>query len=326
MSDVVVFAPSPVLTVTVEDRGGQPDIHLHAGGQGVWQARMLVTLGAQVTMCAVLAGETGRVLRPLIEADGVTVHDVAGSGHNGAYVHDRRGDDRVVIAESEPDPLSRHELDMLYDVTLAAGLDAGAAILSGTSTEGTVPADVYRRLAADLRATGRHVVADLTGERLKAVLDGGVTVLKISDDELSAEERAVSTDLDSLVVAMHQLREEGADYVVVTRAAEPALVLANSTVSVVTMPRLQAVETRGAGDSFTAGTAITLAEGGDIHDAVRLGAAAGAVNITRHGLGTGDIGAVQKLRELVEVKPLDHPARGEGRVSPDDLARRVRET
>ncbi len=31
---IMVFAPSPELTVTVEDRGGAPDLHLQAGGQG----------------------------------------------------------------------------------------------------------------------------------------------------------------------------------------------------------------------------------------------------------------------------------------------------
>jgi len=30
----MVFAPSSELMVTVEDRGGEPDLHLHAGGQG----------------------------------------------------------------------------------------------------------------------------------------------------------------------------------------------------------------------------------------------------------------------------------------------------
>lgn len=49
---VMVFAPSPQLTVTVEERGGEPDLHLHAGGQGVWQARMIASLGVPVTMCA----------------------------------------------------------------------------------------------------------------------------------------------------------------------------------------------------------------------------------------------------------------------------------
>lgn len=36
-----VFTPTPRLTITVEPEPGGDEIHLHAGGQGVWQARML---------------------------------------------------------------------------------------------------------------------------------------------------------------------------------------------------------------------------------------------------------------------------------------------
>lgn len=31
---VMVFAPTPLLTVTVDQPAGQPEIHLHPGGQG----------------------------------------------------------------------------------------------------------------------------------------------------------------------------------------------------------------------------------------------------------------------------------------------------
>ena len=65
MSDVTIFAPSPTLTITVEEHADEPDIHLHAGGQGVWQARMLLRLGATVTMCCTLTGEIGRMLRQI---------------------------------------------------------------------------------------------------------------------------------------------------------------------------------------------------------------------------------------------------------------------
>jgi 1-phosphofructokinase len=30
--------------VTIEDRAGEPDIHVHAGGHGVWQSRMVSSL------------------------------------------------------------------------------------------------------------------------------------------------------------------------------------------------------------------------------------------------------------------------------------------
>lgn len=308
-SDVALFAPLPVLTITVEDHAGRPDIHIHAGSQGVWQARMLVTLGASVTMCCVLAGEAGMVVRHLIEDEGVTVKAVDGAGRNGAYIHDRRDGERVELVDAPADALTRHELDELYGLTLSAGLDAGAVLLSGPSdhqtTEDAVPADTYRRLAADLRAVGKPVIADLAGDRLSAVLESGLTVVKVSHEELLDDGRASADDLDSLVKAMHEVHEQGAEYVIVTRAHEPLLLLADGVARIVRMPRLQAADTHGAGDSLTAGVTATLAKGGDIEDAIRLGAAAGMLNVTRHGLGTGDAEAVLKLRELVEVEPLD---------------------
>jgi len=48
--------------------------------------------------------------------------------------------------------------------------------------------------------------------------------------------------------------------------------------------------------------AAVLARGGSLHDAVRTGAAAGALNVTRHGLGTGRAEAVHALIERVEVE------------------------
>ena len=69
---LAVFAPSPIVTVTVEEwPGGGPEIHFHAGGQGFWVARMAARLGARVILCAAIGGESGRVLRALLEEDGI---------------------------------------------------------------------------------------------------------------------------------------------------------------------------------------------------------------------------------------------------------------
>ena len=51
--------------------------------------------------------------------------------------------------------------------------------------------------------------------------------------------------------------------------------------------------------------APVLAHGGDMATAVRTGAAAGALNVTRHGLGTGHIDAVQVLTERVQLTPIE---------------------
>lgn len=326
MSEVTIFAPSPTLTVTVEEHGDEPDIHLHAGGQGVWQARMLRRLGVSVTMCCTLTGEIGGMLRHLLEDEGLTVAGVERPGKGSAYVHDRRGGERDVIAETEGEPLARHDLDELYSVTLREGLDAGLVILSGPSGDQALPADTYRRLASDLREGGAKVVVDLAGERLEAALAGGVDVLKVSDEELAAD-GLVSDDSGSTVMAaMRQLHGRGADVVLVSRSSRPLLLLDHEGFLEVDGPRMEVADTRGAGDSLTAGVAAGLARGQAVRDAVVTGVAAGALNVTRHGLGTGDPGAVEQLRETVSVRELveDDAAGGTqpvtGHVSPDGLA------
>lgn len=323
MSDVTIFAPSPTLTVTVEDHPQGVEIHVHAGGQGVWQARMLRRLEVSVTMCCVLTGEIGRALKHLLEDEGICVVSVGRQGRGSAYVHDRRDGKRLIVAEEEGDPIGRHELDDLYGAVLNSGARSRVVILSGPAGSTTVPADMYRRLAIDLRRDGCTVVADLAGERLRAVVDGGVDVLKVSHEELQADGLIEEASVDSLSRAMRALHEQGGRAVIVTRGSEPLLLLDEKGLIDVSLPRFEEKETRGAGDSLTAGVAAGIVRGESIRDAIGLGAAAGALNVTRHGLGTGDAESIIRLRDLVSVRELgdDGEAPGDGsRVSPDDLA------
>jgi len=323
MAEVVIFAPSPVLEVTIEDHPDGADVHLHAGGQGVWQARMLRSLHRSVALCCVLSGEAGRVLSHALEHEGIEVVSLTRESRGGVHIHDRRGGERRVIVEHGGDALTRHELDELYGITLRQGLDARLVLLSGPAGNGLVPADHYRRLAADLRTGGARVAVDLAGERLDASLAGGVEVAKVSDEELLADGRIRERSAEEIVPAMHRLHEEGAEKVVITRAHEPILMLEDGMVQRVTGPVLEVVDSAGAGDSFVGALAARLADGGSFVEAVVLGAAAGALNVTRHGLGTGDPETIERLRRLVTVERLadEDPAATPAReVSPEQLA------
>lgn len=301
VSDVVVFAPSPQLTITIEERDEEPDIHIHAGGQGVWQSRMLRRLGSTVTLCFTFAGEAGRVLNHILEDEGFTVASVERDGQNAAYIHDRRGGMRAPIVETIGSALPRHVLDELYSLTLREGIDAGLVLLSGPAGD-VLPADVYRRLAADLRSCRCRVMVDLRGVRLDAALAGHVDIVKISHEELLADGRIGANESDEIVAAMRRIRDAGADAVIVTRAEQPLLLLQeDDSVLVVTNPRMEVVDASGAGDSFTAAVAAMLAQGAELVDAVVLGAAAGALNVTRHGRGTGDAAAIRQLSALVRT-------------------------
>ncbi len=136
---VLVFAPSPLLTVTIESRGSEPDMHIHAGGQGVWVARMVATLGVPVRLCGCFGGETGDLVQVLVEKEEVELVAVTAEVANAAYVHDRRSGEREVVAEMIPAPMSRHEVDQLYGAVVLEALEAEVCVLSGTPSPTSCP-------------------------------------------------------------------------------------------------------------------------------------------------------------------------------------------
>ncbi len=304
---LVVFAPSPLLTITVEAAGtSREEIHLHAGGQGFWVARMAALLDTHVSLCCALGGESGAVLRALIARENVELLDVQCAASNGVYIHIRRGDVREQLARTECGALSRHEADELYGVTLSAALDADVTLLTGVDPPTVLDSDIYRRLASDLKQNGIKVIADLAGPSLKAALTGGVDILKISEEEVLSEGRARSAGMKDLLAALDELHGAGARTVLISRAEEPALVLdgAGDRLLELAGPRVETLEPRGTGDSMFAALGASLASGQELDSALRLATAAGCLNATRHGLGTGTRRQIEQLSHHVDVKEM----------------------
>lgn len=302
---VCVFSPSPLFTVTVEDAdGGTPDIHFHAGGQGVWVARMLQALGGEPILCAPIGGESGVVVRALLEAEGLALRSVAGAGANGGYVHDRRSGQRKEVASAVSARLSRHEQDDLYNTALVTALECGLLVICGPAQEGVVDTDVFRRLALDAARNGARVVADLSRAALCA-LEGGVTMLKVSHGEMIDAGFARDDSAAELVAGMRELRRRCADNVIVSRAHEPSLALIEERVVEVHSVQLEPLDHRGAGDSMTAALALGLRRSLELEQVLRLASAAGALNVSRHGLGSGRREQIESLAARVEIVPFE---------------------
>jgi 1-phosphofructokinase len=301
-----VFAPSPILTVTIEQgthEGGE--LHVHPGGQGFWVARMLRILGAEPVVCMPLGGETGDVYGHLLEAEDLELKIVEVAAPTGAYLHDRREGEREVLWQAPLGPLGRHEIDDLFTTTLAAALAAGTCVFSGTHRQDSVLRDgTFQRLAADLRANGCTIVVDLQGDFLREAMEGGTDVVKISEDEIIEDGWAKSAKDRDVIAGVERLVEAGAGDVVVSRAAGGALALLGGTLLTAQGPEMTAVDPAGAGDSMTAALAFGRATGLAAPETLRLAVAAGAMNVTRHGLGTGEATAIRQLAENVEVEEI----------------------
>jgi 1-phosphofructokinase len=298
---VAVFAPSPLATVTIEAVADETtELHFHAGGQGVWVARMISVLGGAVTLCAALGGETGDVLRALIGREGIELREVEADTWNGAYIHDRRSGERREVVDVAAAAMSRHDLDAVYGATLVAAIEAGTCVLTGSMPSPVGP-DIYQRLATDLRRNNVDVVADLSGEFLTAALEGGIGLVKISHEEAIRDGYASGPSTEELVAAVERLHAAGANDVVLSRDNAPVLALLDGELVEASYPTVEVADARGAGDTMTAAFSVSRARGNASTDGLRLAVAAATLNVTRHGLATGRREDIEQLANEITV-------------------------
>lgn len=301
---VAVFGPSPLLTVTVERRGWTDDIHLHAGGQGVWVARMAGEMGADPILCCLLGGETGEVIAGLLEKMPGERRITKATASSGSYITDRRAGARDLVASDFGAPPSRHEVDELFSSTCAAALEADALVVCNPWPGDILPVEIYSNLVADVRTNGTPVIVDLSTPRLDAALGGHPDLVKVNDWELAEYVYGPVSEPRQLRAAAERLVNAGATRVLVSRGAEPAFVLDDGQPFELVPPVFERGWREGCGDSMVGAIGAAVAAGSSWPDAYVLGAAAGAANFLRHGLGTGSAQAVSDLARHVELRPV----------------------
>jgi 1-phosphofructokinase len=302
---IAVFAPSPMLSVTIERRGeGRDDIHCHPAGQGVWLSRMAGELGADPVLCSLLGGETGMLLGALLERLAGERRLVRSQGASGCYVTDRRSGERSVLAYAPADTPSRHEADELVAATTTAALESDLLAICNPYPGDALPLEAFGNLVENAHTAGVPVIADLSSPRLEAAAAAGADLVKINDWELAGYLRGPVDTAERLRAGAERLLEAGARNVVVTRAGDPALALLAGEAWELIPPKLEAGSREGCGDSMMGAVAAMLARGGEMPEALVRGAAAGAVNFLHHGLGTGSRREVDELAAEVQLRPL----------------------
>jgi len=299
-----VFAPSPLLTVTAERDGPQREsIHFHAGGQGVWVAQMAASMGASPLLCGFIGGEPGALLEPLIKR-------ALGSGRaslvrtasaSGSYMVDRRSGERKLLAMAVSDAPSRHELDELFSRTCAQALACGWLVVTNPFPGELLPLEIYRDLVADARAGGCRTLVDLSPPRLESALAGEPDLVRINDWELAQLVRGPVATPAQLLAGAKELRERGARRVVISRGQLPALVLDGESAAALRSPGFEHGYREGCGDSMMGALAAVWARGESFERAIVLGAAAGAANFLRRGLGHASREVVEQLAGSVEL-------------------------
>lgn len=302
---IAVFAPHPLLTVTLEREGSDREAVLFAaGGQGVWVARTAAELGAVPALCSFIGGESGELLRGLLERLPGERCLVPTATASGCYVCDRRSGKLEVLTMALSDPPSRHELDDLFSRTCSEAIACGWLVVTNPLPADALPLELYRDLVADVRANGCRALIDLSTPRLDRALEAEPDLVKLNDWELAEFVRGPVSG-SALRVAAESLRDRGAQSVIVTRGEQPALVLHNKEAWWLHGPRFDRGSREGCGDAMLGAIAAKWSTDASFERSLLTGAAAGAANFLRHGIGGASRELIEELTERVALKPVE---------------------
>jgi 1-phosphofructokinase len=180
-------------------------------------------------------------------------------------------------------------------------LDAEVLAVCNSYPGDSLPLEVFANLVSDARGNGTPVLVDLSTPRLDHALEGGPDLVKINDWELAEYVYGPVSEPHEMRAAAERLHAAGARSVVITRAGDPAFVLHEGRELELVPPKFERGAREGCGDSMMGGIAAGLASGLALPDALVLGAAAGAANFLRHGLGTGSAEVVRDLARSVKL-------------------------
>ncbi|MFK0252932.1 ribokinase [Streptomyces sp. NPDC090445] len=268
--DLVAYVPkAPRLGETVTGRA----FRTVPGGKGANQAVAAARSGAQVVMIgAVGADEFGVRLRSALTAAGVdtaglrTVEGASGTAH--ITVDDEGGNSIIVIPGANARVTGLEEGD---EARIAA---AGALLL-----QLEVPLSAVGAAARVARAHGvRTVLTPAPAQPLPAELLASVDLLVPNEHEAAAltgltdPRQAAAALLGRVPEVVVTLGAAGALYA--ARGREPYTVPA---------PRVRAVDSTAAGDTFAGALAVALGEGRPVREALAWAATAASLSVQRPG-------------------------------------------
>lgn len=183
------------------------------------------------------------------------------------------------------------------------GEGAEMFVLSGSVPAGARPS-IYRELVAQLKACGRRVVVDTSGEALARAIEAVPNVIKPNIEELAALVGSPLADEAAIVAAARHLQARGIDLVAVSMGSQGALFVSADAVIHAIPPVVAIRSTVGAGDAMVAGIVHSLVRNLGAEDSARLATAfsLGALGEIGPRLPPGDV--IEAFARQVEIRPV----------------------
>jgi 1-phosphofructokinase len=277
------------------------------GGKGVNVASFLADFGLPVSVSGFLGQENAQIFQALFERKSISDRFVrlAGRTRTNIKIIDDRLDQVTDINFPGPLP-TQADLERLHQTIDQLIADQDWFVLSGSLPTG-LPASLYAELTQRLKAAGKTVVLDASGDSFRQAIAAAPDAVKPNLEELQEALGRPLRNPTEVVEAAQTLLAQGIATVVVSMGAQGAIFVEADQALLARPPQIKLVSTVGAGDAMVAGLITSKLRGFSLSDCARLATAFSLGALSQVGPNLPPPAAIEAFTQQVEIEVL-HPA------------------
>lgn len=256
-----------------------------AGGKGLNVSRVAVIADEEVTATGFVGGHAGNYIVEVLEGQNIKgdfVH-ISGESRSCINIYDETNHTQteflepgVFVTDANKEEMLKKFLHLVDQCSVVA--------ISGSVPKG-VDSGLYKDMIRIAKQHGKKVILDTSGKLLEESLEAKPTMIKPNMDEIRMLTGKELNSEEDLIDAAISLQISGIEIVVISRGAEGSLIVCEDAVYRAYVPKIEAVNTVGCGDSMIAGFAIGFSRGLSMEDTIKFASAVSAANAMRMETG-----------------------------------------
>lgn len=161
---------------------------------------------------------------------------------------------------------------------------ADVVAMSGSVPKG-LDGTAYQRLVKIVKEAGKPVILDTSGKLLEMGIEACPTMIKPNIDEIRMLTGKTCDNMEDMISAATAIHEKGVDIVAVSLGGDGSFVVCDEGIFQAKVPKINAVNTVGCGDSMIAGFALGISEGLPMEEILRKASAISAAAAMREETG-----------------------------------------
>ena len=274
------------------------------GGKGLNVSKPASIAGAKVVATGFVGGHAGQYIVESLKPFGIepAFYHVEGESRSCINIWDMVN--HVQTEYLEPGfTVSEEDFAGFTEKFKELVKEADVVAMSGSVPKG-LDGHAYQTLVKICKDAGKKVILDTSGKLLELGIEAKPTMIKPNIDEIRMLTGKTCDNFEDMLDAAREVHKKGVDIVAVSLGGDGSFVVSDEGTFRARVPKIDAVNTVGCGDSMIAGFALGLSEGLSLEETLRRASAISAAAAMREETGFFVMEDMEKLLPQIVIQRL----------------------